>query len=242
MSRLEKQYHETIRPQLMKDLEIENVWAVPRMQKVVVNMGVGEASQNIKLLDAAIEELAAITGQRPVMRRARKSIAAFKLREGQPVGATVTLRGKRMYEFIDRLVNVALPRVRDFRGVPTKAFDGRGNYTMGLEDQLIFPEIDYSRVSQSRGMNITFVTTLAERSGARRLLELLGCRSAATDSTGRQTFGQQIRHRQDAAQTEIQGSREEPLPELREAAGVSEKFRLCRLCFRKLALAGTSPA
>ena len=174
MSRLEKQYHENIRPQLMKDLEIGNVWAVPRMQKVVVNMGVGEASQNIKLLDAAIEELAAITGQRPVMRRARKSIAAFKLREGQPVGATVTLRGKRMWEFIDRLVNVALPRVRDFRGVPTKSFDGRGNFTMGLEDQLIFPEIDYSRVSQSRGMNITFVTTSRNDKGARRLLELLG--------------------------------------------------------------------
>ncbi len=174
MSRLEKQYHESIRPQLMKDLEIENVWAVPRIQKVVVNMGVGEASQNIKLLDAAMEELAAITGQRPVMRRARKSIAAFKLREGQPVGATVTLRGKRMWEFIDRLVNVALPRVRDFRGVPTKSFDGRGNFTMGLEDQLIFPEIDYSRVSQSRGMNITFVTTSRNDQGARRLLELLG--------------------------------------------------------------------
>ena len=174
MSRLEKQYHESIRPQLMKDLEIQNVWAVPRMQKVVVNMGVGEASQNIKLLDAAMEELAAITGQRPVMRRARKSIAAFKLREGQPVGATVTLRGKRMWEFIDRLVNVALPRVRDFRGAPTKSFDGRGNYTMGLEDQLIFPEIDYSRVSQSRGMNITFVTTSRNDQGARRLLELLG--------------------------------------------------------------------
>jgi large subunit ribosomal protein L5 len=174
MSRLEKQYHESIRPQLMKDLEIQNVWAVPRIQKVVVNMGVGEASQNIKLLDAAIEELAAITGQKPVLRRARKSIAAFKLREGQPVGATVTLRGKRMYEFIDRLVNVALPRVRDFRGAPTKSFDGRGNYTMGLEDQLIFPEIDYSRVSQSRGMNITFVTSSRNDQGARRLLELLG--------------------------------------------------------------------
>jgi large subunit ribosomal protein L5 len=174
MSRLEKQYHESILPQLMKDLEIDNVWAVPRMQKVVVNVGVGEASQNIKLLDAAMEELAAITGQRPVLRRARKSIAAFKLREGQPVGATVTLRGKRMYEFIDRLVNVALPRVRDFRGVPTKSFDGRGNFTMGLEDQLIFPEIDFSRVSQSRGMNITFVTTSRNDKGARRLLELLG--------------------------------------------------------------------
>jgi large subunit ribosomal protein L5 len=174
MSRLEKQYQESIRPQLMKDLEIQNVWAVPRMTKVVVNVGVGEASQNIKLLDSAMEELAAITGQRPVLRRARKSIAAFKLREGQPVGATVTLRGKRMYEFIDRLLNVALPRVRDFRGAPTKSFDGRGNYTMGLEDQLIFPEIDYSRVSQTRGMNITFVTTSRNDQGARRLLELLG--------------------------------------------------------------------
>jgi large subunit ribosomal protein L5 len=174
MSRLEKHYQESIRPQLMKDLEIQNVWAVPRMTKVVVNVGVGEASQNIKLLDSAMEELAAITGQRPVLRRARKSIAAFKLREGQPVGATVTLRGKRMYEFIDRLLNVALPRVRDFRGSPTKSFDGRGNYTMGLEDQLIFPEIDYSRVSQTRGMNITFVTTSRNDQGARRLLELLG--------------------------------------------------------------------
>ena len=174
MSRLEKQYQESIRPQLMKELEIDNVWAVPRMKKVVVNVGVGEASQNIKLLDASMEELAAITGQRPVLRRARKSIAAFKLREGQPVGATVTLRGKRMYEFIDRLVNVALPRVRDFRGAPTRSFDGRGNYTMGLEDQLIFPEIDFSKVSQSRGMNITFVTTSRDDRGARRLLELLG--------------------------------------------------------------------
>ena len=144
------------------------------MTKVVVNVGVGEASANIKLLDAAMIELAAITGQRPVMRRARKSIAAFKLREGQPVGCTVTLRGKRMYEFIDRLVNVALPRVRDFRGVPARSFDGRGNYTLGLEDQLIFPEIDYSKVDQTRGMNITFVTTATNDDGAKRLLELLG--------------------------------------------------------------------
>jgi large subunit ribosomal protein L5 len=174
MSRLEKAYRETILPQLMKDLSITNVWAVPRVTKVVVNVGVGEASANIKLLDAAMEEIGAITGQRPVMRRAKKSIAAFKIREGQPVGACVTLRGKRMYEFIDRLVNIALPRVRDFRGVPTKAFDGRGNYTMGLEDQLIFPEIDYSRIDQSRGMNITFVTTAKNDEGAKRLLELMG--------------------------------------------------------------------
>jgi large subunit ribosomal protein L5 len=174
MSRLAETYRDTIRPQLMKELEIDNVWAAPRMTKVVVNIGVGEASANIKLLDAAMEELSAITGQRPVMRRARKSIAAFKIREGQPVGCTVTLRGSRMYEFIDRLVNVALPRVRDFRGLPTRSFDGRGNYTLGLEDQLIFPEIDYSKVDQTRGMNVTFVTTAGSDTGARRLLELLG--------------------------------------------------------------------
>ena len=174
MSRLQKTYHESILPQLMKDLSITNVWAVPRMTKVVVNMGVGEASANIKLLDAAMNEMGAVTGQRPVMRRAKKSIAAFKLREGQPVGACVTLRGKRMYEFIDRLFNIALPRVRDFRGLPTKSFDGRGNYTMGLEDQLIFPEVDYSKVDQTRGMNITFVTTSGNDKGAKRLLELMG--------------------------------------------------------------------
>ena len=174
MSRLEKAYQETILPQLMKDLSIDNVWAAPRMEKVIVNMGVGEASANIKLLDAAMDEMAAITGQKSVMRRAKKSIAAFKIREGQPVGASVTLRGKRMYEFIDRLLNIALPRVRDFRGVPTKSFDGRGNYTLGLKDQLIFPEIDYSRVDQSRGMNVTFVTTAKNDEGAKRLLELLG--------------------------------------------------------------------
>lgn len=174
MSRLEKTYHETILPQLMKDLSISNVWAAPRMTKVVVNVGVGEASANIKLLDAAMVEIGSITGQKPVMRRAKKSIAAFKIREGQPVGTCVTLRGKRMYEFIDRLVNIALPRVRDFRGVPTKSFDGRGNYTMGLEDQLIFPEIDYSRIDQTRGMNITFVTTAKNDEGAKRLLELMG--------------------------------------------------------------------
>ena len=174
MSRLEKTYQETIRPQLMKDLSITNVWAVPRVEKVIVNVGVGEASSNIKLLDAAMNEMGAITGQRPVMRRAKKSIAAFKIREGQPVGACVTLRGRRMYEFIDRLFNIALPRVRDFRGVPVKSFDGRGNYTMGLQDQLIFPEIDYSRVDQTRGMNITFVTSSRNDEGAKRLLELMG--------------------------------------------------------------------
>jgi large subunit ribosomal protein L5 len=174
MSRLEEKYRESIAPQLQKDLEIDNVMAIPRMTKVVVNIGEGEAAQNIKLLDAAMDELGRITGQKPLMRRAKKSVAAFKIREGNPVGCSVTLRGQRMYEFIDRLFNIALPRVRDFRGLPNASFDGRGNYTMGLGDQLVFPEIDYSRVERSRGMNITFCTTAKDDRGARRLLELLG--------------------------------------------------------------------
>jgi large subunit ribosomal protein L5 len=174
MSRLAEKYRESIEGQLKKELEIENVMAVPRMAKVVVNIGEGEASQNIKLLDAAMDELSRITGQKPVMTRAKKSIAAFKIRQGNPVGCTVTLRGRRMYEFLDRLFNIALPRVRDFRGLPTGSFDGRGNFTMGLKDQLVFPEIDYSRVDKARGMNITFCTTAGNDQGARRLLELLG--------------------------------------------------------------------
>lgn len=174
MSRLLQRYREEIQSQLAKELEIANVNAVPKLTKTIVNMGVGEAAQNIKLLDAATEELRAITGQHPVMTRAKKSIAQFKIREGNPVGTCVTLRGVRMYEFVDRLFNIALPRVRDFRGVSTKAFDGRGNYTMGLKDQLIFPEIDYSRVDRSRGMNITFCTSARDDESARRLLKLLG--------------------------------------------------------------------
>ena len=173
-SRMQTHYRESILPQLRKELSIDNVNAVPQVTKVIVNMGVGEASQNIKLLDAAVKEIAAITGQQPVITRAKKSIAAFKIREGNPVGARVTLRGTRMYEFIDRFVNIALPRVRDFRGVPTRSFDGRGNYTIGLTDQLIFPEIDYSKVDATRGMNITFCTTAKNDEGARRLLELIG--------------------------------------------------------------------
>jgi large subunit ribosomal protein L5 len=174
MSRLEEKYRQSIQAQLQKELEIANVMAVPRMTKVVVNVGEGEASQNIKLLDGAMDDLSRITGQKPVMTRAKKSIAAFKIRQGNPVGATVTLRGRRMFEFLDRLFNIAMPRVRDFRGVPLGAFDGRGNYTLGLKDQLVFPEIDYSRVDKARGMNITFCTTAKTDQDARRLLELLG--------------------------------------------------------------------
>ena len=158
----------------MKELGLNNPMAVPRLHKIVVNMGVGEATQNIKLLDAAIDELGRITGQRPAMRRSRKSIAAFRLRQGMPIAATVTLRGDRMYEFVDRLFSVALPRVRDFRGVPTNSFDGRGNYTLGLKDQLIFPEVDYAKVDKMRGMNVTFVTSARTDEESRLLLQYLG--------------------------------------------------------------------
>jgi len=172
--RVKEAYQKEVVPRLMKERSYKSVMAVPRLLKVVVNMGVGEATQNIKLLDTAMEELGRITGQRPAMRRSRKSIAAFKLRAGMPIAATVTLRGDRMYEFCDRLFNVALPRVRDFRGVATSAFDGRGNYTLGLKDQIIFPEIDYAKVEKLRGMNVTFVTTARSDEESKALLAHLG--------------------------------------------------------------------
>lgn len=172
--RLKTRFHKEIAPTLMKELELKNANAVPHLHKIVVNMGVGEATQNIKLLDTAIDELGRITGQRPAMRRSRKSIAAFRLRQGMPIAATVTLRGDRMYEFVDRLFNVALPRVRDFRGVPTNSFDGRGNYTLGLKDQLIFPEVDYAKVDKMRGMNVTFVTSARTDEESKLLLQHLG--------------------------------------------------------------------
>ena len=158
----------------MKEFEFKNPNAVPRLHKIVINMGVGEATQNAKVLDPAASELATITGQKPVITRAKKSIAAFKVRAGMPIGAMVTLRGHRMYEFLDRLVNVALPRVRDFRGVSTKSFDGRGNYTLGLRDQLAFPEIDYAKVDKLKGMNVTIVTTARSDNEARALLKHMG--------------------------------------------------------------------
>lgn len=173
-ARIKEAYLKQVQPRLLKERNYPNVMAVPRLKKVVVNMGVGEATQNIKVLDAAMEELGRITGQKPAMRRSRKSIAAFRLRQGMPIAATVTLRGDRMYEFVDRLFNVALPRVRDFRGVATGAFDGRGNFTLGLRDQLIFPEIDYAKVDKLRGMNVTFVTTARTDEESRLLLQYLG--------------------------------------------------------------------
>jgi large subunit ribosomal protein L5 len=172
--RLRSRFEKEVAPALLKELELKNVMAVPRLHKIVVNMGVGEATQNSKVLDPAVNELGQITGQKPVVTRAKKSIAAFKVRQGQSIGAMVTLRGDRMYEFFDRLVNIVLPRVRDFRGVSSKSFDGRGNYTIGLHDQLIFPEISYERVDKQRGMNVTIVTTAANDNQARTLLKHMG--------------------------------------------------------------------
>lgn len=159
MSRMQEFYTKEIVPALREEFDIKNIMDVPRLEKVVVNMGVGAAISNAKLLDSAMDDLATITGQRPRLNRARISVAAFKLREGNPVGCKVTLRATRMYEFVDRLINISLPRIRDFRGVSTKAFDGRGNYTLGVKEHIIFPEIDYDKIAQSFGMDITFVTT-----------------------------------------------------------------------------------
>ena len=172
--RLRLRFDKEVAPALLKELELKNAMAVPRLNKIVVNMGMGEATQNSKILDPAVNELGQITGQKPIVTKAKKSIAAFKVREGQPIGTMVTLRGDRMYEFFDRLVNIVLPRVRDFKGVSTKSFDGRGNYTMGLHDQLIFPEISYEKVDKLKGMNVTIVTTAANDNQARTLLKHLG--------------------------------------------------------------------
>ena len=173
-ARLKETYQKKVVPALTKEFGYTNPMAVPKVEKISLNVGMGEATQNAKIMDAAVNELTAIAGQRPVITKARKSIAAFKLRENMAIGCAVTLRGERMYEFLDRLVNVALPRVRDFRGVSTKSFDGRGNYTLGLHDQLIFPEIDYAKVDKLKGMNVTIVTTARTDDQSRALLKHLG--------------------------------------------------------------------
>jgi len=173
-ARMREKYVKEVLPALMKEFSLDNPMAAPKLEKIVVNMGVGEATQNAKLIDPAANEVSQITGQKPIITKARKSIAQFKVREGNPIGVMVTLRGDRMYEFFDRLVNIALPRVRDFRGVPTKSFDGRGNFTLGVRDQLIFPEIDYSKVEKMKGMNITIVTTAGNDDQARALLKHMG--------------------------------------------------------------------
>ena len=174
MSRLRERYNETAVPTLTKEFGYTSVMAVPKIDRVVVNMGLGEATQNVKVIDAGVGDLARITGQKPVTTKAKKSIAQFKVRQGMPIGAMVTLRRDRMYEFLDRLISTALPRVRDFRGVSPKGFDGRGNYTLGLRDQLMFLEIDYMQVDKSRGMNISVVTTAKTDEEGRRLLQLMG--------------------------------------------------------------------
>lgn len=174
MSRLRERYFDDVVPALRKEFGYANVMAVPRIERIVVNMGLGAATQNAKLIDVGAKELGRITGQRPVTRRARKSVAQFKVRQGMPIGVMVTLRRARMYEFLDRLVSIALPRVRDFRGVSPKGFDGRGNYTLGLKDQLIFLEIDYMQVDHARGMNISVVTTAGTDEEGRKLLQLMG--------------------------------------------------------------------
>jgi large subunit ribosomal protein L5 len=174
MTRLKQKYQKDVVPALQKEFGYKNVMAVPRIEKVVVNMGLGEATSNVKIIDTGADELARITGQKPVTRRSKKSIAQFKVRKGQPVGTMVTLRGARMWEFLDRLMNIALPRVRDFKGVSPKGFDGRGNYTLGLRDQLLFPEIDYMKVDKARGMNVSVVTTAKTDEEARKLLQFLG--------------------------------------------------------------------
>jgi large subunit ribosomal protein L5 len=174
MSRLFEKYQKELLAELQKELGIKNRMAVPRLEKIIVNMGVGDAIQNIKLLDTAKNELGLITGQLPGVGRAKKSISAFKLRKGQPIACYVTLRNRRMYEFFDRLVNIVLPRVRDFRGVPPDAFDGRGNYTLGMRDQLVFPEVDYTKVERPRGMNITIVTSARTDKEAHALLKKMG--------------------------------------------------------------------
>jgi large subunit ribosomal protein L5 len=174
MSRLKDRYASDVVPALKKEFGYKNVMAIPRIEKVVVNMGLGDATQNAKIVDTGVDELGRVTGQKPVVTRAKKSIAQFKVRKGMPIGTMVTLRGERMWEFLDRLMSVALPRVRDFRGVSPRGFDGRGNYTLGLKDQLLFPEIDYMKVDKARGMNISVVTTAKTDEESRKLLQLLG--------------------------------------------------------------------
>ncbi len=174
MSRLKEKYIKDIMPQMMKKFGYKNVMQVPKIDKIVINMGLGEAIQNVKVLEAAEKELAAITGQKPVITKARKAIANFKLREGMPIGCKVTLRHERMYEFLDRLLNLALPRIRDFKGVSAKAFDGRGNYALGIREQIIFPEIDYDKIDKIKGMNIVIATTAKNDEEAKALLQFMG--------------------------------------------------------------------
>jgi large subunit ribosomal protein L5 len=182
--RVQERFKSDIVPTLMEEFGYKNVMQVPKLQKIVINVGLGEAVANAKAIDAAVGDIEAITGQKPVVTRAKKSIAAFKLREGMPIGAMVTLRGPRMYEFLDRLTSITLPRIRDFRGISPNSFDGRGNYTLGLQEQLAFPEIDYDKIDKTRGLEMSFVTTAKTDAEGRRLLALLGMPFAKTERRG----------------------------------------------------------
>ncbi len=219
MNRVRERYLKDVVPALKKEFGYANVMAIPKVSKVVINMGLGEATSNAKIVDVASDELSRIAGQKATVRRAKKSIAAFKVREGMAVGAMVTLRGERMYEFLDRLVSIALPRVRDFKGISGKGFDGRGNYTLGLRDQILFPEIDYMKVDKARGMNVSVVTTAKTDEEARKLLQLIGLpfRSNCNGDDGEDCQGSQ--------DPEVQDSCAQPLQALRPAAGIHAEVR-----------------
>ena len=229
--RLKQRYEDEIRAALKDELELDSIMQVPRVSKITLNMGVGDAKTDAKALDAAIEELTTIAGQRAQVRRARKSIASFKLREGMAVGARVTLRGARMYEFLDRLVSIALPRIRDFRGLNPDSFDGRGNYSLGIREQIIFPEIDYDSVQSIRGLDIAITTTAETDDQARALLRELGLPFA---TERRDRSGQDLAPRQAEAGAEVQGAGVHPLQPVRSPGAVYRKFRLCRICLREL--------
>ena len=238
-SRLQEKYRMETVPALMKRFGWKNMMAVPKLQKITVNIGLGEASQNAKLLDTAAVELGQITGQKAVITRAKKSIANFKIRKGMPIGCAVTLRGDHMYEFLDRLCNVVLPRVRDFRGLPQNSFDGRGNYTLGLKDQLVFPEIDYTRVDKIKGMNITMTTSAKNDEQGRELLKGLGVPLREKGAT-----------QQMARTAKIAKTLKKPKFKVRvrnrcrvcgRARGYIRKFQMCRICFRGFALKGEIP-
>ena len=218
-ARLKERYESEIKPQLMQRFSYKSVMEVPRIQKITVNMGVGEAKQNTQMLDAAAEQLATITGQKPAIRRARKSIAGFKLREGMPVGAVVTLRRARMWEMLDRLQSIAIPRIRDFRGLNPRSFDGRGNYTLGLREQIIFPEIDYDSIDQVRGLNVTITTTAKTDDEARELLRLIGMPfrtdeggPSAAEMRRQQQEAEAKREAEQQAAEQLRAERPEPEP------------------------------
>jgi large subunit ribosomal protein L5 len=242
-SRLHDKYRNEVMPGLTKRFGYKNSMAVPRVKKVTLNIGLGEASQNVKLLDTAAVELGQIAGQKPVITRAKKSIANFKIRKGMAIGCMVTLRGERMYEFLDRLSAIVLPRVRDFKGLPPNSFDGRGNYTLGLKDQLVFPEIDYTRVDKIKGMNITITTTARSDEEGRELLKLLGVpfRTNQRIQGERQSMARDSQFAKMKRKLKYKIRQRNRCRICGRARGFLRKFEMCRICFRGLALKGEIP-